>query len=322
MAFQEQPEIRGCGGAAGHSKPVTCVAWSCNGDHLASGSNDRTLRVWLLDQGGSSVRQLHSINYGVAVEQVCWHPSVPTRYATISGEKELRLWDARSSRSTGAVNVGGENINLAWSPDGRYLAVGNRDDCITVVDVSKNKALRKTKFNYEVNELAWSPNSQFLFMTTGVAEPGGTVQVQRHVRGEILRHEATLAAHTSNCFSVRVHAGARRMAVGSADTLLSVWDLEEMYCMHCISRFDTPVKSLCFSGDGGHLAVTTDDSPDVHVCDTETGDLVLQVSTGTPTINAVAWHPSRPLLAVGLEKPSMRYSRALDDADFLLLASL
>jgi THO complex subunit 3 len=33
----------------------------------------------------------------------------------------------------------GENINLAWSPDGTTLAVGNKDDLITFIDVKTSK---------------------------------------------------------------------------------------------------------------------------------------------------------------------------------------
>lgn len=35
--------------------------------------------------------------------------------------------------------VAGENINLAWSPDGTTLAVGNKDDLITFIDVKTSK---------------------------------------------------------------------------------------------------------------------------------------------------------------------------------------
>ncbi len=35
--------------------------------------------------------------------------------------------------------VVGENINLAWSPDGTTLAVGNKDDLITFIDVKTSK---------------------------------------------------------------------------------------------------------------------------------------------------------------------------------------
>jgi len=33
----------------------------------------------------------------------------------------------------------GENINLSWSPDGQTIAVGNKEDLITFIDVRTSK---------------------------------------------------------------------------------------------------------------------------------------------------------------------------------------
>lgn len=37
--------------------------------------------------------------------------------------------------------------------DGKHVAIGNRDDELTILDVCKFKPIHKCKFNYEVNEI-------------------------------------------------------------------------------------------------------------------------------------------------------------------------
>jgi THO complex subunit 3 len=79
----------------------------------------------------------------------------------------------------------GENINLAWSPDGTTLAVGNKDDLITFIDVKTSKLvllltienkdedfllfriIREEQFRYEVNEISWDRPGNLFAVTTG-----------------------------------------------------------------------------------------------------------------------------------------------------------
>lgn len=79
----------------------------------------------------------------------------------------------------------GDNINLAWSPDGSILAVGNKDDLITFIDVKSSKSvshciddekkiqnlcfriIREEQFRYEVNEISWDRSGQLFAVTTG-----------------------------------------------------------------------------------------------------------------------------------------------------------
>ena len=40
----------------------------------------------------------------------------------------------------------GENINITWSPDGKTLAVGNKEDLISFIDVKTHKIIREEQF--------------------------------------------------------------------------------------------------------------------------------------------------------------------------------
>ena len=47
-----------------------------------------------------------------SVDQLCWHPSNPDLLVTASGDKTVRLWDARSRKSVATVATKGAALLL------------------------------------------------------------------------------------------------------------------------------------------------------------------------------------------------------------------
>src|SRR5437763_1893500 len=110
----------------GHEADVSSLAWSPDGDRLASGSQDRTCRLW--DPAtGASVRQLKIEAHGetAAVSGVAWSPDGRT-LAAASGALKLpetdetvnlvRFFDA----GTGRAEPGGMDVQpprAEWGGD-------------------------------------------------------------------------------------------------------------------------------------------------------------------------------------------------------------
>ncbi len=54
--------------------------------------------------------------------------------------RSVLLQQVKVSKYTTAINNNifiKEDINVAWSPDGNYVAVGNKEDCVTIIDGRK-----------------------------------------------------------------------------------------------------------------------------------------------------------------------------------------
>ena len=50
------------------------------------------------------------------------------------------------------IDTKGENINLSWSPDGKYVCVGNKDDLLSFIDCTQNPpSMVKILKNYTIN---------------------------------------------------------------------------------------------------------------------------------------------------------------------------
>jgi THO complex subunit 3 len=196
-----------------------------------------------------------------------------------SGSTRRKNVQSRTSSAPCIAETKGENINIRWSPDGQHIAVGDKDDNISLIETRKSKPLKNIKFAFEVNEMAWDPSGKLFFLTTG----GGTVEVFRYldmlkpggagpgfaaaphpsftfasavhasIPGEV-GSARTLHAHTANCYCIEFAPNGEYFAVGSADALVSLWHLQELVCMRTFERLEWPVRTLSFSHDSAFIA--------------------------------------------------------------------
>ena len=72
-----------------------------------------------------------------SVDQLRWDPKQPELLGTASGDRTVRIWDARSGMCVHAIETRGENINIRWSPDGQHIAVGDKEDNISIIETRK-----------------------------------------------------------------------------------------------------------------------------------------------------------------------------------------
>ncbi|CAA0841140.1 THO complex subunit 3 [Striga hermonthica] len=270
----------------GHKKKVHSVAWNCSGTKLASGSVDQTARIWHIEpHGHGKVKDIELKGHTDSVDQLCWDPKHADLISTASGDKTVRLWDARK--------LSGENINITYKPDGTHIAVGNRDDELTIMDVRKFKPIHKRKFNYEVNEIAWNITGDMFFLTTG----NGTVEVLSYPS---LRAVSTLMAHTAGCYCIAIDPLGRYFSVGSADSVVSLWDVKEMLCVRYIhktrvSLYLWPARTISFNHTGEYIASASEDLF-IDIANVQTGRSVHQIPCRA-AMNSVEWNPKYNLLA-------------------------
>ncbi|NWU44509.1 THOC3 protein, partial [Hylia prasina] len=250
-------------------------------------------------------RQVKENNYrghGDSVDQLCWHPSNPDLFVTASGDKTIRIWDVRTTKCIATVNTKGENINICWSPDGQTIAVGNKDDVVTFIDAKTHRSKAEEQFKFEVNEISWNNDNNMFFLTNG----NGCINILRQVPlAAELKPIQSINAHPSNCICIKFDPMGKYFATGSADALVSLWDVDELVCVRCFSRLDWPVRTLSFSHDGKMLASASEDHF-IDIAEVETGEKLWEVQCESPTFT-VAWHPKRPLLAFACDDKDGKY---------------
>ncbi|MCP4251611.1 MAG: WD40 repeat domain-containing protein, partial [bacterium] len=100
----------------GHRDEVRLLSWSPDGEVLASGSYDGTVRLW----EGASGQSLRVLEHSDRIRSMHWSPD--NRLLLTSAEDEtVRLWDAAAGGQL-HLWVLPEVGDLSWSPDGALIA--------------------------------------------------------------------------------------------------------------------------------------------------------------------------------------------------------
>jgi WD40 repeat protein/serine/threonine protein kinase len=150
-----------------HAMQIWGMAFSPDGQRLATASNDGTVKVWDWDPARLDKEQQPAITLDVRVDgygnRVAFSPD-SQRLATGGEEYTVKIWDAKSGELQHTLSGHtGDVFAVAFSRDGRWLATGGEDTTVRIWDTAFWK-LRRTLRGHSgvVMSLAFSPDSQRL----------------------------------------------------------------------------------------------------------------------------------------------------------------
>src|SRR5260370_32607650 len=144
----------------GHTKALAAVAYSGDGKYLATGSYDKTAKVWDAATG----KELDTIvGHNRVVEAVAFSPDGKI-LATGSYDRTVKLWDWAAGKQLASFE-GHTNMirSMAYSPDARTVASGSHDMTIKLWDVATGKErAHLTAHKGAVRSLAFTHDSKIL----------------------------------------------------------------------------------------------------------------------------------------------------------------
>lgn len=142
---------------SGHTLEVQSVAFSPDGQTLASASSDATIKLWRVADG--TLLQTCT-GHGMVIRSVAWSPD-GRHVASASFDTTLRLWNALDGQQVWRAQDPTDYRfrTVAFSPDGQWLASGNRDFSVALYNTATGaKTATLTAHAGAVNAIVFSPD--------------------------------------------------------------------------------------------------------------------------------------------------------------------
>ncbi|MBW4474936.1 MAG: serine/threonine protein kinase [Stenomitos rutilans HA7619-LM2] len=265
-----------------HSSWVRAVVIHPDGQSFASGSGDRTIKLWDLATG--TLRHTIAANAGwiraIAVSLdgqtlascnndrrlMLWRWENGERLQTLDGhtdwaravcfspdgqllasgsqDKTVRLWHL-PTETVARVLTGHTHwvIAVAFSPDGGTIVSGSRDKTMRMWN-SKTGALIHVLEDHQdaINAIVFSPDSRVLVS----ASDDGTIRLWDVPTGKL---KQVLAGHTGAVNTLAIAPDGTTLASGSQDMTIKLWSLETGALLHSLTGHTNWVWSVAMGVD-------------------------------------------------------------------------
>ncbi len=270
----------------GHTDSILYCAWSPDGQFIASGSVDKTIRLWNAQTGQGL---LTMTGHTKQVESVAWSPDGQF-IASGSDDQTIRLWNAQTGQSPQTLTGHtGQIFGVAWSPDGRALASASHDQTIRLWNAQTGQSLQTlTGHTGQVVGVAWSPDGRAL----ASASHDQTIRLWNAQTGQMLQ---TLTGHTEAALRVTWSPDGRTLASTSFDNTVRLWNAQTGQQEIILEGHTSTTLRTSFSLNYGILSSSSADGA-IRLWNIKTWETVSELKSGC---RALAFHPHTPLLTTG-----------------------
>ncbi len=192
-----------------------------------------------------------------------------------------------------------EVLSVAFSPDGKTLASGSKDNSVKIWNISTGEEIRT--FNSHSNwvyAVAFGPDGR----TLASGSWDETIKIWDLATGELIR---TLSGHSNWVYSVAISSDGKTLASGSYDKTIKLWNLSTGEEIRTLKGHSGWVGSVAFSPDGQTLASGSLDNT-IKIWDVATGQLIRTLTGHFNSVECVAFSPDGKTLASGSKDSTIK----------------
>ena len=246
-----------------HLGSLYCLDWSVSGRLLASGSNDKVIKLMVVpplseEEGKNNedddILELPISGHNGTLRSICFDPSSDLTLLTAGDlEKNIKIWDTENGSSKGELIGHNKDVTtIKWSNDGSYFGSGSADKTIKLWDLKSLKEI------CTIPTLGYGPINDISLLNTG---------------------EMII------------------IAAGHVDGNITIWDAQRKSLFTEIKENSQgkEIRTICFSPDGKYLISGGFDNK-IKIYDILNNFNLASELEHNDKVVSVKWHPDLPII--------------------------
>jgi WD40 repeat protein len=279
-----------CSELKGHKGPVHTVAFSSDGQFIATGGADETVILWDVVTGRKAKKL---VGHEDQVNTVAFSPDGKV-LATGGEDNKTILWDVSEGKKLEVFEGHERSVeSVAFSPDGRVLATGSSDNSVILWDVRTGERRGiLTSLDGLVLSIDISPGGRYL----ACGEMDGAAVLWDLGTG---KRVGSIGEHETDVSSVCFSPDGGALATSGGDYPVVIWNIETGEKKRSLAGHRGEVNSITFS-PGGRLLASAGSDATIILWDAFTGEKRNTIKGHRGPVHAVAFAPkSRFLVSAG-----------------------
>lgn len=246
----------------GHDARVAEVAFSPDGESLASVSVDGTVRLCYLKTRNTQrtldkhAAQVTAVAFSPNGRFLAWgtDDGVAKVWDLVGDEIAMTFTATTVKTTTSAAPEGKKFFSLAFSPSSRTLAAACGDTTVRLWNLDTKQETILTGHTDQARTVAFLPDGSTL-------ASGGRDNAVRLWDLATCTQRDALIGHTSAVQSLAISSDGGLLATGSADLTAMLWEIGRQNEMETL-EVEAPIQRMAFSPGGSLLALVEEGMPD------------------------------------------------------------
>jgi WD40 repeat protein len=253
----------------GHTNDITLLKFSPDGRILASGSKDKTIKLWDV-QTGKLLADLKG--HADDILSIEFNRQGTRLLSTADLDSTAILWNVQTGERIRSISTGPYYIAYAvFSPDGNTFTVENNSSDLKPALYSSETGLPvvqlQANWKYSTKAAAYSPDGSLLLVIYNSDKP----EIYSTKTGERV---AELDVPNAVITAAQWFPDGQTVALASYDKQVYIWNVQNNQIRFTLSGHTSAATSLSVSPGGKQLLTASSSESNARLWNAQTGDLI------------------------------------------------